>query len=145
MPQERVHLGLRAKPRCAVPRELARVALPPSSFVAERERDQGVPAGEDTAERLAVPVPQLLAEQDPSSSPTEEPRQPDVPREVEPYDGVRPLEDEVPELAAIGTVDHPLIADHDRLHAAPELVCVELGPPGLVVDRVELDVGGVER
>ena len=65
MPQERVHLGLRAKPRDAVARKLARVALPSRSFVAECERDQGVPAGEDTAERLAVPVPQLLAEQDP--------------------------------------------------------------------------------
>ena len=143
MPQKRVNLGLRAKPGDAEARELARVALPVSSLAAERERDQGVVATDDAAERLAVPVPQLLAEQDPSSSPTEAPRQPDVPREVEPYDGVRPLEDEVAELAPVGAVDHPSVGRHDRFHAAPELGGVELGPPGLVMDRVELDVGSV--
>ena len=118
MPQERVHRRLRAKPRDAEAREHERIALAASA---------------------------LLAEHDPASRPTEEARQPDATRQVEPDHGVRPLEDEVAELAAVGAVDHPPVARHDRLHAAPELVGVELGPPGLVVDRVELDVGGVER
>ena len=145
MPQKRVNLGLRAKPGDAEARELARVALPVSSLAAERERDQGVVATDDAAERLAVPVPQLLAQHDPASRPANEARQPDAARQVEPDDRVRPLEDQVAELAPVRAVDHPSVGRDDRLHAAPELGGVELGPPGLVMDRVELDVGSVER
>ena len=84
MPQKRVNLGLRAKPGDAEARELARVALPVSSLAAECERDQGVVATDDAAERLAVPVPQLLAQHDPASRPANEARQPDAARQVEP-------------------------------------------------------------
>ncbi len=137
--EERIHLALRAEACDSVSGELARVALASAGRGAECVGHQGIGAEEHAAKRLAVAVPQLLATHQPMHGSRHEPWQPHPSRQVEPDDRVRRVEDEVAELHAIGAVDYPRVARDDRLDTAPQLGRVELGPPGLPVDRVELD------
>ena len=142
--QERVDLGLSPEPRDAVLRELGRVAVAARALVREGVAEEGVRVDPGGSERLAVPVPQLLAGDHPAERAHDQPRRPDPSRKVEPDDGVRAVEHEVAELAPVRPVDHPRVERHQRLDTAPELGPVELGPAGLPVDRVELDERHVE-
>src|SRR6185503_13584238 len=96
--EKSVHLRLGAEPRNAVARELVWIALAASGRMTERERDQGVTPRQGAAEGFAVAVPELLAECYATERPQDEAREPHAPREVEPDDGVRRLEDQVAEL-----------------------------------------------
>ena len=139
-PEERVDLRLRAEARDPEAGELARVALPTPGLVPERVREERARAREDASQRLAVSVPQLLAARHAEERAAHEAWEPDTARKIQPDDRVGALEHEVAELPAVVAVDHPPVPGDDRLDAPAELGSVQLGPPGLPVDRVELDV-----
>jgi hypothetical protein len=109
------------------------------------DRLLGIPRN-DAPQPLAVAVPQHVSADDPEQRSSHHLKHDGSTGQIEPHDGVRPLPDgAVDDHRSVVPVDHPAVAVRDREHASDELVGVDRVPPGLVVDRVELDVRDAEH
>src|SRR5215207_6349122 len=97
-------------------------------MVAERVPDQRVPAEEDVADGLAIPVPELLATDDPAERPPDESREPDANGEVEPDDDVRVPQHEIAQLGPVAAFDHPRLLRDERLDLRAEVLGAQLRP-----------------
>src|SRR6188472_1097834 len=137
VPEERVHLGPGAETGHAEAGELGWIALTAAGRTPKGEPKERIGAGEGLQQRLAVPVPERLAQRDAPQCPEYESREPHAPWEIEPHDRVGLGEDEIAELASIRSVDHPRLFGDKWFDTASQLGGVELEPSCLPVDRVE--------
>src|SRR5450759_5681086 len=89
------------------------------------------------AQALAVSVPEHTTGEDAADGAPHHAAQHEGSRQVEPYDRVGARPDEVAHLLVVA-VDHPAWFSDEDADTPSELHDVELGPPRLVEDGVEL-------
>src|SRR5262249_5043014 len=137
--QETVHRARRPQPDDPVRREASGEVTPVAEVRTERVADERLAAPVGSAEALPIVVPQLLV---PADAPVRAPPQagqPDPDRQIEPDDRVGVVEDEGADLPLIHAIDHPAVADDDRLHELTQAVVRDLGPVRAVDERIELE------
>src|SRR4051794_9108307 len=98
------------------------------------------------APRFPVTSPEFHVVADAVERAAPNPAQLDPKRQVEPDDGVRRVDDRLPQFRVVVAVDHPAAGSgrHCPADPCPELLRRWLAPVWTVVERVELDVGQVE-